>query len=141
MSEIKLSAEAIRYIALFESMTGAVIKDCIVDKGQIIYIVKAGEMGAAIGKHGDHINSFKKTIDKHIELIEYSDDPVTFITNAFGTVSIKSIDVRNKSGRKTAFVEILGSDKELAIGRNGQNIEKVNMVVGRHHNIDDVVLL
>ena len=141
MSEIKLSAEAIRYIALFESMTGAAIKDCIVDEERVICVVKAGDMGAAIGRHGDHINRFKKAIDKHIELIEYSDDPVTFIKNAFGTISIKSVDVKEKNGRKTAFVEVSASDKGLAIGRNGLNIEKVNMVVVRHHNLADVVLL
>lgn len=140
MGEIRLSTECVRYIALFESMTNASIKDCIIDDGRVIYVVNTGDMGAAIGKRGDNINRVKKSIDKHIELIEYADEPVTFIKNAFGTVSVKSVNISDKGGKKIAYVDVPASEKGLAIGRNGSNIEKVKMVVGRHHDIDDVIL-
>ncbi|UGV39884.1 NusA-like transcription termination signal-binding factor [Methanococcoides orientis] len=140
MSEIRLSTECVRYIALFESMTDASIKDCIIDDGRVIYVVNTGDMGAAIGKRGDNINRVKRSVDKHIELIEYSDEPVTFIKNAFGTVSIKSVKISSKGDKKIAYVDVSASEKGLAIGRNGSNIEKVKMVVSRHHDIDDVIL-
>ncbi|WP_135605066.1 NusA-like transcription termination signal-binding factor [Methanococcoides sp. NM1] len=140
MSEIRLSTECVRHIALFESMTDASIKDCIIDDGRVIYVVNTGDMGAAIGKRGDNINRVKGSVDKHIELIEYSDDPVTFIKNAFGTVSIKSVKISNKDDKKVAYVDVSASEKGLAIGRNGSNIDKVKMVVSRHHDIDDVIL-
>ncbi|MBN1134317.1 MAG: NusA-like transcription termination signal-binding factor [Methanosarcinaceae archaeon] len=140
MSEIRLSTEGIRYIALFESMTGATTRDCVVDDERIIFVVKPGDMGAAIGRNGDHINRMKKNVDKHIELVEYSDDPVTFIKNAFGFVSVRSVNILYKHNKRLAYVEVSNKDKGLAIGREGRNIEKVKMLVHRHHDIDDVIL-
>ncbi|MBN2109824.1 MAG: NusA-like transcription termination signal-binding factor [Methanosarcinaceae archaeon] len=140
MSEIKLSTEGIRYIALFEKLTGATVMDCIIDDGRIIYVVKAGDMGAAIGRNGDHINRMKKTVDKHIDLVEYSEEPVTFIKNAFGPVTVRSVNIVKRNNKRLAYVEISNKDKGLAIGRNGKNIEKVKLVAKRHHDIDDVIL-
>ncbi|MDW7732482.1 MAG: NusA-like transcription termination signal-binding factor [Methanolobus sp.] len=140
MSEIKLSTEGIRYIALFEKLTGATVKDCIIDDGRIIYVIKAGDMGAAIGKNGDHINRMKKTVDKHIDLVEHSEEPVTFIKNAFGPVTVRSVNIVSRNDKRLAYVEVSNKDKGLAIGRNGKNIEKVKLVAKRHHDIDDVIL-
>ena len=40
MSEFKLTTEGIRYIALFESLTGGVARDCIIDddNDRIIFV-------------------------------------------------------------------------------------------------------
>ena len=140
MTEIKLSTDGIRYIALFESTTGAGIKDCIVEDDRIIYVVKTGEMGAAIGKNGDHINRVKKSVDKHVELVEYSDDPEKFINNVIGSASVKSVNLVSKQDKRLAYVEVSDNDKGLAIGREGKNIEKVKVLMQRHHNIDDVII-
>ena len=140
MSEIKLSTEGLRYIALFEELTKATVKDCIIDDGRIIYVIKAGDMGAAIGRNGDHINRVKKAVDKHIDLVEYSDDPVAFIKNAFSPVTVRTVNIVDGNNKRLAYVEVSNKDKGLAIGRNGKNIEKVKLVAKRHHDIDDVIL-
>lgn len=140
MGEIKLSTESIRYIALFEKLTGAAVKDCIVDDDRIIYVIKAGDMGAAIGKKGEHINRMKNTVDKQIDLVEYSEEPVAFVKNAFSPVSVKSVNITDRNNKRLAYVEVSNKDKGLAIGRNGKNIEKVKLVAKRHHDIDDVIL-
>ena len=43
---IKFTANEIRYIALFENMTGAMVKDCIIDDehGKVTFVVKNGEL-------------------------------------------------------------------------------------------------
>lgn len=140
MGEIRLSTESIRYIALFENITGAAVKDCIIDDDRIIFVINTGDMGAAIGRNGDHINRVKKTVDKLIDLVEYSDEPATFIKNAFGPVSVKSVNITSRNNKRLAYVEVSNKDKGLAIGRNGKNIEKVKLVAKRHHAIDDVIL-
>ena len=140
MGEIRLTAESIHYIALFENMTRAKILDCIPEEERLVYVVKQGDMGLAIGKNGENINRVKKTLDKSIELVEYSEDPVTFLKNAFGPVSLSSVNIINKNGKRLAYVEVPNKEKGLAIGRNGKNIEKVKMLVRRHHDIEDVFL-
>ncbi len=142
MSEVKLSTEGIRYIALFESLTGARAKDCFEDSenNRLIFVVKSGDMGLAIGKGGEHINRVKKTIGKHIEIIEHSDDPVEFVKNAFHPVSIKNVNLVVKDDKRIAYVEVLTKEKGLAIGREGKNIEKVKKLSTRHHNINDVII-
>lgn len=142
MSEVKLSTDGIRYIALFESLTGASAKDCFEDSenNRLIFVVKGGDMGLAIGKGGDHINRVKKAIGKHVEIIEHSEDPVEFVKNAFHPVSIKNASLVVKDDKRIAYVEVHSKEKGLAIGRDGKNIEKVKKLSARHHNINDVII-
>jgi len=140
LGEIRLTTESIQYIALFENMTKAKILDCIVEEDRLVYVVKQGDMGLAIGKNGENINRVKKALDKPIELIEYSDDPITFLKNAFGPVSLNSVTIINKNEKRLAYAEVYNKEKGLAIGRNGKNIEKVKILARRHHNIEDVIL-
>ena len=140
MGEIRLTTESIQYIALFENMTKAKILDCILEEERLVYVVKQGDMGFAIGKNGENINRVKKVLDKLIELIEYSDDPLIFLKNAFGPVSLNSVNIIIKNDKRLAYAEVPNKEKGLAIGRNGKNIEKVKMLARRHHNIEDVIL-
>ncbi|MDP3104818.1 MAG: NusA-like transcription termination signal-binding factor, partial [Candidatus Methanoperedens sp.] len=125
-----------------ENLTGARAKDCFEDSenNRLIFVIKNGDMGLAIGKGGDHINRVKKAIGKHVEIIEYSDDPVEFVKNAFHPVSIKNVNIVVKDDKRIAYVEVLTKEKGLAIGRDGKNIEKVKKLSTRHHNIDDVII-
>ncbi len=51
-----------RYIALFESISGASVKDCIVDEVEqrAIFIVNQGQVGVAIGKGGRNIHTLNE---------------------------------------------------------------------------------
>jgi N utilization substance protein A len=142
MSEVKLSMDGIRYIALFEKITGASARDCYDDSenNRLLFVVKNGDMGLAIGKGGEHINNVKKAISKSIEIIEHSDDPVIFIKNAFHPIILKNINIKIIDGKRIAYVEVPTKEKGLAIGRDGKNIEKVKKLSLRHHNISDVII-
>jgi N utilization substance protein A len=142
MSEVKLSMDGIRYIALFEKITGAGARDCYEDteNNRLLFVVKNGDMGLAIGKGGEHINNVKKAISKSIEIIEHSDDPVIFIRNAFHPLILKNITIKINDGKRIAYVEVPTKEKGLAIGRDGKNIEKVKKLSFRHHNISDVII-
>ncbi|MDI6859156.1 MAG: NusA-like transcription termination signal-binding factor [Methanocellales archaeon] len=139
---LKLSAEGIRYIALFESLTGATVRDCVVDdeNDRVILVVKKGDMGIAIGKRGSNINRVKKAIGKHIEIVEHSDDVYEFIENTFQPAMIKKVNIVDKEDKRLAYVSVVSKDKGLAIGRNGRNIQKAKMLAQRHHGLDDVII-
>jgi len=142
MTEVKLTTEGIRYIALFESLTGAIARDCYVDdeNDRVIFVVKNGDMGLAIGKNGNNINRVKKSIGKHIEIVEYSDEVDEFVANALQPVFVKRVQVVVKENRKLAYVEVMSKDRGIAIGKNGRNIQKAKVLAQRHYGLEDVII-
>ncbi|MDI6645261.1 MAG: NusA-like transcription termination signal-binding factor [Methanobacteriaceae archaeon] len=140
---IKFSTNEIRYIALFESMTGAMVKDCIIDdsNGKLTFLVKNGDMGLAIGKRGSTVTKVQKTVDKGVEVIEHSEDPVEFINNLMAPAKVRSIRILQKeNGEKIATVETDARNKRTAIGKGGQNIERARILAKRQHNINNIVI-
>jgi len=142
MTEVKLTTEGIRYIALFESLTQAIARDCYVDdeNDRVIFVVKNGDMGLAIGKNGNNINRVKKSIGKHIEIVEYSDEVDEFVANALQPVFVKKVQVIVKENRKLAYVEVMSKDRGIAIGKNGRNIQKAKVLAHRHYGLEDVII-
>ena len=55
---IKFSMEEMKLIALFGDITGAEVKDCVIDQegDRIIFVVSAGHLGLAIGRRGSRTN-------------------------------------------------------------------------------------
>ena len=136
---VKLSTESIRFLTLFESLTGASVKDCIVEDDRVIFVVKKGDMGLAIGKGGINIEKAKELIGKKIEVVEHSDDAVEFITNIFKPIRVTAKLV-DKDGKRVAVVAVNPQYKGLVIGKGGKNINKAKELVRRHHDIEDIVV-
>ena len=67
-------------MSLFQNITGAVARDCVVDEkmDRVIFIVNKGQMGLAIGKGGSTIRQLQGIVTKKVELVEYSEDPSAF---------------------------------------------------------------
>jgi N utilization substance protein A len=125
-------------------MTGATVKDCIFEdnKNKIVYVVKEGDMGLAIGKNGVNAQRVKETVNKSIDIIEYSEDPVKFIKNIIWPVKVKSIHVsERRDGKKIAVLDINKKDKGLVIGKEGKNIDRIKNLLKRHHNLDDIMIM
>ncbi|MCL2115746.1 MAG: NusA-like transcription termination signal-binding factor [Methanobrevibacter sp.] len=140
---IKFNANEIRYIALFESMTGAMVKDCIIDEdnGKITFVVKNGDMGLAIGKKGATVTKVQKAVDKGVEIIEHSEDTTEFIKNLMAPAKVNSIKVLQKENKeKIATVVTDNTNKKIAIGKNGHNIERAKLLAKRQHNINNIFL-
>jgi len=140
---VKLGADEMRYIALFESLTGARVCDCLVHEGEnkLTFVVREGDIGLAIGKGGGKIQRARRMMGKGIEVIEHSDDPIKFIKNAFAPAKVKEVNMVEREGKKVALVEVEISDKGLAVGRRGQNIQRARALALRHHGIHDVSLM
>lgn len=140
---IKFTANEIRYIALFENMTGAMVKDCIIDDehGKVTFVVKNGDMGLAIGKGGSTVSKLQRAVDKGIEIVELSDDPIQFIKNLLSPAEVQGVKVLQKeSGEKIATVTADNTNKRIAIGKNGVNIERAKLIAKRQHNINNIIL-
>ena len=139
---IKFNANEIRFIALFESMTGAMVKDCILDdeNTKVTFVVKNGDMGLAIGKSGSTVTKVKKAVGRGVEIIEYNEDPAQFIKNILSPAELKSIKIVDRNDEKIAIVNTDSSNKRIAIGKNGVNIERAKLLAKRQHDINNIIL-
>ena len=59
-----LDQQAIGFISYFENISGASVDDCVVESDKIIYIVKKGQAGLAIGKKGANIKKAMRDLDR-----------------------------------------------------------------------------
>ena len=118
---LTLDTETIRLINLFENITGATVRDCIVEEG-IVY--------------GSAIKSAEKIIGKKIKVFEFDKDPVKFVKKMIP----KTIDVELKvnDNKRIIFVKVPKKDKPFVIGRNGRNIKIYRKILERNHKIDDI---
>jgi len=140
-SGIKFTSLEMRYIALFESITGATVRDCIVDNdlNRIIFIVKEGNIGMAIGKRGKNIHLLEKMTGKKHEVIEHSENPTQFIKNALKPAKIDEIRISERPDGKTiAVVSVNPRYKGVAIGKNGRNAERIRFLAKRYFQIQNV---
>lgn len=141
--KIRLTGDEMRYIALFESVTGAVATDCIIDdqRDRIIMIVRPGDAGLAIGKHGSRIKLLRRMIRKDIEIVEYADNAEDFIKNSFAPARIKEIRITDRlDNRKVAVVTVENRDKGIAIGKSGKTAERSRFLAKRYYQIDNIVI-
>lgn len=143
-SGIRFTSREMRYIALFESITGATVRDCIIDEelNRIIFIIKEGDVGMAIGRRGKNIHLLEKMTGKKHEIIEHSDSPVQFIKNALKPARVKEIRITERPDGKTiAVVSVNPRDKGVAIGKNGRNAERIRFLAKRYFQIQNVSIL
>ena len=134
MERIKYNSDVMKFISLFESLTGAKLKDCIAN-GNVIFIVKESEMGKAIGKKGNNIKRIENLLKKSIRLVEFSDDVSKFVANLI--YPSKADDIKEEDG----IVNIYAADmktKGIIIGRDRHRLNMVNSIAKRYFKIEEV---
>ncbi|MEB3825546.1 MAG: NusA-like transcription termination signal-binding factor [Desulfurococcales archaeon] len=142
MPERKLGPEELRFIALFQSITGTTVLDCIIDEdfNRIIFIVRPEDMGKAIGRKGVNVKRLTELLKKNIEIVEHSDDLENMVKNVFRDVRIVSTNLIERGGQKTLYVRVPDADKGKAIGREGKNLKRARMILKRFFDIDRIVV-
>jgi len=142
--KIKLTPEEFSYLSLFQTITTAVSRDCIIDDKmeRVIFVVHKGQMGMAIGKGGTNIKQLQNAITKKIELVEYSDNPINFIKNIFNSNMVQDVRISEReSGIKNAIVVVYMKKKGIVVGKDGRNVDKARMLAKRYFNINNVLIL
>lgn len=126
-----------KLIALFESVTGAKVKDCIANE-KTVFIIEEGEMGKAIGKNGVNVKRMENMIKKKIKLVEFSNDVLQFVKNIIYPIDI--FDIKQDEG----VIIIHGKNtasKAMIIGRERQNINHMKDIVRRYFNVEEIKVL
>jgi transcription termination/antitermination protein NusA len=142
--KIKLTSDELRLMSLFQSITSATARDCIVDEkmDRVIFIVNKGHMGLAIGKGGSTIKHLQNMVGKKVELVEYSDDACKFISNILNSDLINDIKINVRiDGTKQAVVVVDAKKKGIVVGREGRNAEKARILARRYFQISNVLIV
>ena len=134
MERIKYNSDVMKFISLFESLTGAKLKDCIAN-GNVMFIVQEGEMGKAIGKKGSNIKRIENLLKKSVRLVEFNGDVCKFAANLI--YPSNADDIKEEEG----VVSIYARDakaKGIIIGRDRHRINTVNSIVKRYFDIIEI---
>ena len=148
---IKIDRESMELISLFNNISGAIIKDCLVFKSPenssevIIFLVKKQDVGKAIGKAGEHVKDLMAKLQKKIDVIPFSDNLDEFIQFILNTtknsIKVQSIEIKeSKIGKKTVIISVRPQDRGKAIGKDGSMIKKIKELVLRHFEVNNVII-
>lgn len=144
MIEIKLNTDELRLMSLFQSITSATARDCIVDgrMDRVIFVVNKGQMGLAIGKGGATIKQLQNVVAKKVELVEFSEDPIEFIRNMLNAEMVSDVRISDRpDGTKQAIVTVDARKKGAVVGREGRNAEKARLLAKRYFQITNVLIV
>ncbi|MDE4907549.1 NusA-like transcription termination signal-binding factor [Methanogenium marinum] len=126
-----------RYIEELRILTKSIALDCIVDDGfdRIIYVVKKGDMGLAIGKNGDNIRKMQRVLGRRIEMVEEGVSFDEFVRNILRPIDVLKTE-NDPDGEKKRIVIRKKGDLGIAIGRGGCNAEKVRLLCRLIYNTE-----
>ena len=144
MTEIKLTSDELRLMSLFQSITTATARDCIVDEkmDRVIFVVNKGQMGLAIGKGGATIKQLQNVVARKVELVEFSDDAAEFIRNMLNADMVSDVRISERGdGSKQAVVTVDQRKKGAVVGREGRNAEKARLLAKRYFQITNVLIV
>lgn len=144
MTEIKLTSDELRLMSLFQSITTATARDCIVDDrmDRVIFVVNKGQMGLAIGKGGATIKQLQNVVGRKVELVEFSDDPTDFIRNMLNADMVNDVRMSDRmDGTRQAVVVVDAKKKGAVVGREGRNAEKARLLAKRYFQITSLLIV
>jgi N utilization substance protein A len=138
---ITLSDEERRLLTLFEDETDATVRDCVIhdEYDQILFLIAAGDMPAAIGPDGRTVSAVEERLGRDVKLIEDADRPGDFVANALAPAAVYNVTISENNDR-VAYVEVADADRGAAIGSDGRNIEAARLLADRHFDMDAIEL-
>ena len=96
-------------------------------------------VGSMVGQRGVRVSTVMSELGgEKIDIIEWSEDPVTFIEDALSPAQVLSVTIQREpseagsgeDSRGHAVVEVAPDQQSLAIGRGGQNVRLAAKLTG-----------
>lgn len=90
-------------------------------------------VGACVGQRGSRIQVLMDELrPEKIDVVPWSADPKTFITNALSPAKVNSLKLVNEDSEeeRSAYVVVPDTQLSLAIGRGGQNVRLAARLTG-----------
>jgi N utilization substance protein A len=87
-------------------------------------------VGACVGMKGTRVQAIIRELrGEKIDIVEFSEDPIVFVTNALSPAKVQRVSIVDDGGR---VMEVVVEDKQLslAIGKKGQNVRLAAKLTG-----------
>jgi NusA-like KH domain protein len=87
-------------------------------------------VGACVGMKGTRVQSIIRELrGEKIDIVEWSEDPVLFVTNAISPAKVQRVSIVDDAEK---VMEVVVEDKQLslAIGKKGQNVRLAAKLTG-----------
>ena len=87
-------------------------------------------VGACVGMKGTRVQSIIRELrGEKIDIVEWSEDPVIFVTNAISPAKVQRVSIVDDAEK---IIEVIVEDKQLslAIGKKGQNVRLAAKLTG-----------
>ena len=126
-----------KYIILFENLTGVKVKDAYLREESIWFVIQEGGMFKAVGKNGFKVKKIENLVKKKVKVIEFNEDICKFSVNLVYPVKPKEIEFLDGN------LEISVNDtksKGLLIGRERKNLKGLKEVLSRYFEINDIII-
>lgn len=133
--KVTFDTESIKKLSLFQSMTGANVKDWAETEDEMYFVVSEGEYGLAVGKDGSKIKHAENVFKKAIKVFEYSPELEQFVKNLIPEA--QNVSIKEKSIR----VHIKPSDRAKVIGKGGCRVKVLGTFLEHLHEITDFKIL
>ena len=140
---VKLSMEDMSLIATFERITGASAVDVVRDDDgeRLIFVVRAKQLGKAIGRGGVNVKAASEAFGRAVDVVEMAETAEAFVKSALAPARVEGVKIiEHRDGTKVASVTVNGEDRGIAIGRDGRNVARARILVRRHFDLNNVVI-
>ncbi len=135
MNKIIFDQKLMQLMAVFETITGAHLKDAVEDPAFFLFIVQPGFLARAVGKSGVNVKNLERKLNKRVKVVEYADHAATFARNLMAPAKVR--EGHEEEGVITLVPEDLQS-RGYMIGRNASNLRFVENVVKRYFPIKEI---
>jgi len=151
LGNMKLTADEMALMSLFESFTNVSAMDCIIDDERVLFIVdekrfprllKRGSRNRRKGKPMNSIVSeLSKVIKKKVEIVKFSEDVKSFIINFFSLSKNESVKLINRpDGSKYAIIYVNPRRRGAVIGRRGYRAQQGRELAKKYFGLQTIYI-
>jgi transcription termination/antitermination protein NusA len=137
--KIKYDVSHMKFMSFFESITKAKLKDCFVDKNNmLVFVVEQNNIAKAIGKNGSNVKTINEKLNRKIKIVEFNPQIESFVANLISPLKAKDISFENKI---LTISSVDTKTRGLLIGRNAQNLRNYENTVKRYFDINEIKVI
>jgi N utilization substance protein A len=88
-------------------------------------------VGACVGMKGTRVQAIIRELrGEKIDIVEWSDDPILFVTNALSPAKVQRVSIKGDEHEREMEVVVEDKQLSLAIGKKGQNVRLAAKLTG-----------